>query len=410
MFHFLIFFKSIAQQAFKFCLTHNRKVEFRRLCETLRLHLANVAKYAHQPHSINLADADTLQHHLDTRFAQLNTSVELELWQEAFRSVEDVHNLLTMAKKAPRPAMMAGYYEKLTRIFLMSGNALYHAAAWGRYWQMVCANNGANGKSPEELQRLAGQVLISALAVPVSAAPSSTSTSSNSPDARLTALLGLATPPTRASLLAFCAPHSSSASSILPPNTNAAHQSILQLAPSAIQQLYTILEVSFDPLSLCASVAPLLSSLRLSEEWKVYVPLLERAVLSRLMAQLAQVYESVGVGFVGGLVEPLRVAAEAAAAAAATANGDAAAPTEGEDKAAPTSAKSPFSAPQIESYIMGCARRGELAVRVDHAAGVIVFVDEGFRGVVGDDSAASSSSNVLNANGTSLSPLRKCVR
>jgi hypothetical protein len=44
---------------------------------------------------------DTLQHHLDTRFAQLNTSVELEFW-EAVQSIEDVHNLLTMAKKTPR--------------------------------------------------------------------------------------------------------------------------------------------------------------------------------------------------------------------------------------------------------------------------------------------------------------------
>ncbi|EED79597.1 predicted protein [Postia placenta Mad-698-R] len=159
-----VIYQQIAQQAFRFCLKHQRKVEFRRLCETLRLHLGNVAKYSHQPHSINLSDPDTLQHHLDTRFAQLNTSVELELWQEAFRSVEDVHNLLTMAKKAPRPAMMANYYEKLTKIFLMSGNALYHAAAWGRYYAIVTA---IGGKSEEELSRLAGQVLVSALAVPV---------------------------------------------------------------------------------------------------------------------------------------------------------------------------------------------------------------------------------------------------
>ena len=52
-------------------------------CKTLRLHLSNVAKYAHQAHSIDLSDLEVLQHHLDMRFVQLNTSVELELWQEA---------------------------------------------------------------------------------------------------------------------------------------------------------------------------------------------------------------------------------------------------------------------------------------------------------------------------------------
>src|SRR5258705_3788764 len=81
-----------------------KQVEFRRLCQTLRSRLSNVAKYSHQLHCINLSDADTFQCHLDMRFAQLNTSVELELWQEAFQSVKDVHNLLTMATKVPRPA------------------------------------------------------------------------------------------------------------------------------------------------------------------------------------------------------------------------------------------------------------------------------------------------------------------
>lgn len=179
-------------------MKHERKVEFRRLCETLRLHLSNVAKYSHQPHAINLSDPEILQHHLDTRFAQLNTSVELELWQEAFRSVEDVHNLLTMAKKAPRPAMMANYYEKLTKIFLMSGNALYHAAAWGRYYSIVTA---IGGKSEDELRRLAGQVLVSALAVPVGSKSSEGADDGKGKNTRLTALLGLSKTPTRAGLL-----------------------------------------------------------------------------------------------------------------------------------------------------------------------------------------------------------------
>jgi translation initiation factor 3 subunit A len=199
LFHTLssFFLQQIAQQAFRFCLKYQRKVEFRRLCETLRLHLSNVAKYAHQQHSINLSDPDTLQHHLDTRFAQLNTSVELELWQEAFRSVEDVHNLLTLAKKAPRPAMMANYYEKLTKIFLMSGNALYHAAAWSRYYGIVTS---IGGKSEDEMSRLAGQVLVSALAVPVGSHAEDMEELKGK-NLRLTALLGLTRMPTRSGLL-----------------------------------------------------------------------------------------------------------------------------------------------------------------------------------------------------------------
>lgn len=172
------------------------------MCETLRLHLSNVAKYSQQPHSINLNDAETLQRHLDTRFAQLNTSVELELWQEAFRSVEDIHNLLNMAKKAPRPAMMANYYEKLTRIFLTSGNALFHAAAWARYYSIV---RTMGAKSDEELSRIAGQVLISALAVPVGHASEDDEVKGRT--SRLTALLGLTKTPTRNGLLQEAVSH-----------------------------------------------------------------------------------------------------------------------------------------------------------------------------------------------------------
>jgi translation initiation factor 3 subunit A len=124
--------------------------------------------------------------------------VELELWQEAFRSVEDVHNLLIMAKKAPRPAMMANYYEKLTKIFLMSGNALYHAAAWGRFYGVVTT---IGGRSDEEFSRLAGKVLVSALAVPVNQKAEESVEEVKGRTGRLTSLLGLTKTPTRTGLL-----------------------------------------------------------------------------------------------------------------------------------------------------------------------------------------------------------------
>lgn len=325
-------YQQVAQQAFKFCLKHQRKVEFRRLCETLRLHLQNVAKYAHQQHSINLSDQDTLQRHLDTRFAQLSASVELELWQEAFRSVEDVHNLLTMAKKTPRPAMMANYYEKLTRIFLMSGNALYHAAAWGKYQATVLS---MGGKSEEELSRLAGQVLVATLAVPVgSSAPAqSEADEGKARGSRLTSLLALTKPPTRAGLL-----------------RDALQRGALKLAPPLVRELYTALEATFDPLSLCNTVAPLLQQLSSDSAYASYVPLLQRALLSRLLAQLSEVYASITLSSLMELVSPLK----------------------GSDGGAG------YDDAQVEAYVMGCARRGELAIRVDHAAGCIIFVDDAF--------------------------------
>ncbi|KZT30144.1 hypothetical protein NEOLEDRAFT_1083928 [Neolentinus lepideus HHB14362 ss-1] len=323
-------YQQIAQQAFKFCIKHQRKVEFRRLCETLRLHLSNVAKYAHQTHAINLQDADTLQRHLDTRFAQLNTSVELELWQEAFRSVEDVHNLLTMAKKAPRPAVMANYYEKLTRIFLMSGNALYHAAAWGRYYSVVISTGG---KSEEELGRLAGQVLVSALAVPVGLQTEDGAEEGKNKNNRLTALIGLSKPPTRAGLL-----------------RDALSRNALKLSPSFVKELYNVLEVTFDPLTLGLSVAPLFKTLADEPSYAPYLPLLQRALLSRLLAQLSQVYSSIKIDNVLELVSPLRDSA----------------------------VTNVYDENQVEAFVMGCARRGELNVKVDHAAGSITFIDDAF--------------------------------
>ncbi|PBK67132.1 hypothetical protein ARMSODRAFT_989085 [Armillaria solidipes] len=113
------------------------KVDFRRLCETLRLHLPNVAKYSQQPHSINLSDSDTLQHRLD-----------LELWQEAF--AEDIRNLLTMVKKVLRPAMMSNYYKKLTKNLFVSGMPFLVREI---------------GDNPDN--ELAGQVLVNGLAVPM---------------------------------------------------------------------------------------------------------------------------------------------------------------------------------------------------------------------------------------------------
>ena len=60
----------------------------------------------------------------------VQVACELELWQEAFRSVEDLQGLLAMKRKPAKPQMMATYYAKLTKIFSVSGSRLYNGYAW----------------------------------------------------------------------------------------------------------------------------------------------------------------------------------------------------------------------------------------------------------------------------------------
>ena len=274
-----------------------------------------------------------------------------------------------MAKKAPRPAMMANYYEKLTKIFLMSGNALYHAAAWGKFYAVTTT---IGGKSEEELSRLAGQVLVSALAVPVNQKAEESVEEVKGRTGRLTSLLGLSRTPTRTGLLkdavsfnAFQHPGASLTDIQLSRN-------VLKLASESIRSLYNILEVTFDPLTLCVEVAPLFRALSEDASYAPYLPLLQRALLSRLISQLAQVYSSITIENLLSLLQPLREAL-------AEGGGD----------------STIYEPEQIEAYIMRGTHKGELNVRVDHASGTLDFVDDPFSGFDNTQVATSSTHGIV---------------
>jgi translation initiation factor 3 subunit A len=104
-----------------------------------------------------------LQLYLETRFEQLKVATELELWQEAFRSVEDIHGLMMLVKKSPKPQMMAIYYAKLTKIFWKSDSNLYHAYAWYKLYNL--SRSYKKDLAAEDLRLMASAVVLSTLAV-----------------------------------------------------------------------------------------------------------------------------------------------------------------------------------------------------------------------------------------------------
>ena len=363
-----IMYQSTASLAFTFCQQFARKTEFRRLCELLRNHVQNAAKYQSQMHAINLSDPDTLQRHLDTRFQQLNVAVELELWQEAFRSVEDIHTLLSLSKRPAKNIMMANYYEKLTRIFLVSENYLFHAAAWSRYYNLMrqsanvmASSQGAKKDNPAvteaDMSRAASFVLLSALSIPVISTSRSRGAlidvdeARKNKNTRLTNLLGMSQAPTRAVLF-----------------KDAMSKGLLKRARPEIRELYQILEVDFHPLSICKKISPILAQIGADPEMEKYVQPLQQVILTRLFQQLSQVYESVELKYVQQLAqfpEPFQV-----------------------------------SSASIEKFIMNGCKKGDLAIRVDHATGVLTFDSDVFSSAKalhpgsGSGSADSETSSV----------------
>ncbi|KAJ5363827.1 Eukaryotic translation initiation factor 3 subunit A [Penicillium cataractarum] len=324
-----IMYQATALQAFQFCLKYTRKTEFRRLCELLRNHVQNAAKYSTQMHAINLSDPDTLQRHLDTRFQQLNVAVELELWQEAFRSIEDIHTLLNLSKRPAKNVMMANYYEKLARIFLVSENYLFHAAAWNQHQE------GEPPVTEADMTKAASFVLLSALSIPVISTTRSRGAlvdvdeARKNKNTRLTNLLGMAQPPSRQVLF-----------------RDALNKGLLKRVRPEIRDLYNILEVDFHPLSICKKITPILKKIGADPEMEKYVVPLQQVILTRLFQQLSQVYESVELKFVYELAQfpdPFQI-----------------------------------TPAMIEKFIMNGCKKGDLAIRVDHISGVLTFDSDVF--------------------------------
>ncbi|XP_047340607.1 eukaryotic translation initiation factor 3 subunit A-like [Impatiens glandulifera] len=289
-----------AHRAFQFCKQYKRTTEFRRLCEIIRNHLANLNKYRDQRDRPDISAPESLQLYLDTRFEQLKAATELELWQEAFRSVEDIHGLMCMVKKTPKPSLMVVYYAKLTEIFWVSSSHLYHAYAWFKLFSLQKSFNKNLGQ--KDLQLIASSVVLAALSV----CPYDNSNGAShmvleyekERNSRMANLIGFVVDPKLENREVLSRP------SLL---SELVSKGIMSCVTQEVKDLYNLLELEFLPLDLASRVQPLLNKIsklggKLSSISSVsevhlsqYIPALERLATLRVLQQVSKVYQTMKI-------------------------------------------------------------------------------------------------------------------
>jgi hypothetical protein len=121
--------------------------------------------------NISSASSEAVQAHLETRFDLLEVASNLELWQEAFKAIEDISDLMQRSGTRAKAQLMATYYEKLAQIFWVSSNYLFHAYAYYRYYSLC--RTFKKSLTQGEIAPMASKLLLATLAIPPAAARAS---------------------------------------------------------------------------------------------------------------------------------------------------------------------------------------------------------------------------------------------
>lgn len=281
-------YHSMANRAFSFCVKYKRFMEFRRLCDMLRQHLNQLMNNPrNSPNDVKITDTDTLQKFMETRFTQLSTAVQLEHWQEAYRTIEDIHMIMTMGKAKAKPQHMSVYYDKLMQVFWVSGNYLYHAHALYKLYTLSIKQN--RNLSAEDAQTMASRLLLAALSIPVYDAQSAvlsdsygimtdvlgTPTSENAArHARMASLLGYSSAAERGSLIA-----------------ELLTKGVGEKCHPELGDLHDLFEGEMAPLQFSSRFDKILKFVNSNDTLKEYATPLRRVGIFRLLEQLGRVYD-----------------------------------------------------------------------------------------------------------------------
>ena len=323
-----------AKKTFAFCVRYGRKIEFKRLRDLLKSHINQAVTH---PHAGSGSDS-SLRLRVDIRAAQLNAACDLELWQLAFESAEDLHQIVSVPanrRVVKSPAMM-NYYDKISKIFWVSENYLFHACAMQKIFNLtekqmsraVTKGEMTRDQANSNLRTLASKLLLGALATPHTHHHTlDMDFDPQEKQMRMAALVG----------------HNHH----VPHRKTVIHdlvaRSVLPLVAPELSSLYTLIEQEFDPLELGAKTKPILAFIESQPDLKQYILPIKKMVLLKLLKQLGDVYQVLKISEFAKLANFM-------------------------------------SLHDCEKLIVEVVAKGQVHVRLDHKNGTLNYGDQSFEG------------------------------
>ncbi|MCQ2816140.1 MAG: PCI domain-containing protein [archaeon] len=135
-------YSSILIAAFKFCREYKRTVEFKRLSDSVRNYLQTLIrteKRQNFQNKVQISKFSILKNLIDTRLYLIESAIDLELWMDAFKTVEDTVYLLDKVEglkrvnEEKRQKALIQYklklYNSMQKLLWISGYPLYHSYA-----------------------------------------------------------------------------------------------------------------------------------------------------------------------------------------------------------------------------------------------------------------------------------------
>merc|ERR1719160_63525 len=333
-------YAAAAHRAYNFCVMYKRGPEFRRLCDLIRLHLTNLNRFKDQRDRPDITNPETLNLYLSTRFEQLRYAAELGMYQEAFRTVEDIHTLQALAGRQPHPLTMVAYYTRLQKVFWASDCQLYHAYAWYKIYSLSRQHNKALKEG--DLRLMATHCVLAALSVlPYDRAAVGgvhDPELAREKQERVSSILGFKDETGAASVV-------SRALLISELRT----KGLLDLCPPEVRSVFHLLESEFNPMGMYTKAEPQVAAVEAlgaqmvfssgfpSQEagFEKYLEPLKRLAVLQMVKQLGRIYSSMRLESLGDLLR--------------------------------------LSFKEVEKVVMEAVKGGFANVRLDHRNGYVIF-------------------------------------